>query len=274
MIAAIATDLDGTLLNKEGSISDYTAGTLLKLSSSGIKIILASGRSLNEIKCLDKSLPEKFHVAAYNGSVVAEFEKGKFTTYNVISLKNETLLSVIKILDSFQMPFFVSEGDKSFVPTQEVENLFKKEGLPDIFYLEDFTSLKNSLKIAIPVYLSGRENIESVKKSVLDAMTSIDFVEHGLQIVSSNEWLDIIPLKAGKSQGLRHICKKLDISMDQIVSFGDGGNDLCMLKSTGRSIAPLNGCLAAKQAAQSISKWSNDEDCVAKELRNIFSDLF
>ena len=54
-----------------------------------------------------------------------------------------------------------------------------------------------------------------------------------------------------------------------IVSFGDGGNDICMLSSTGYSFEPKNGCDAARKAAKAVSVWTNDEGCVVKkELLN------
>jgi hydroxymethylpyrimidine pyrophosphatase-like HAD family hydrolase len=77
-------------------------------------------------------------------------------------------------------------------------------------------------------------------------------------------------MHAGKSAGLTPLVKRLGISFDDVLAFGDGDNDLCMLKLCGMSISPSNASPNAKAAAKAVSSWTNDEDCVYRELAKIY----
>ncbi len=57
--------------------------------------------------------------------------------------------------------------------------------------------------------------------------------------------------------------------MEEVVSFGDSGNDICMLTQSGMSIVPSNCSYEVKKIAKKISTWSNDEDFIKKELELI-----
>ena len=63
------------------------------------------------------------------------------------------------------------------------------------------------------------------------------------------------------------MCSVLGIDQSEVVAFGDGENDLEMLRFAGTGICMAQGTESAKRAASShVSKWSNDESAVAKEL--------
>lgn len=271
---ALATDLDGTLLNKKGCISDDTSNYLKQIAGRGFHIILASGRSINEQTCFAPFLPNNFHMVAFNGSMVAEYNDGKYNICNIVNISYPALSAITNALNQAKLPFFVSEGEISHVPTADIANIFRKIDIPSVNHLEDFSVLQNSasiLKVAIPLCLSGHDHIERQKDIVAEALSSVNLAELNLQIVNSNEWMDIIPLSGGKSHGVRFVCDKLGISPSDVISFGDGGNDLCMLKLTGKSIAPSNACPAAQSVAQSVSRWSNDDGCVMRELQLLLS---
>eukprot|EP01035_Chromulina_nebulosa_P056109 gene56109-76917_t len=161
-VRAVASDLDGTLLTKGDNICDSSVAYLRKVAHTGCHIILASGRSLTEITILAEMMPDTFYIVACNGSIAAKFTNNKTEILHTISIANDAMLTILNVLDEMKMPYFVRDGNVSHVPTSDAEKLFKKEGLPDISCLEDFTVLENILKIAFPLYLfdeSTRENV-------------------------------------------------------------------------------------------------------------------
>jgi hypothetical protein len=264
-VSAVASDLDGTLLTKEEKICDSSVDYLRKLAHTGCHIILASGRSLTEITILAEMMPDTFYIVACNGSIAAKFTNNETEILHTISIANDAMLTILNVFNGIKIPYYVHDGTVSYVSTSDAEKLFKKEGLSDISYLEDFTVLENILKITFPLYLFD----ESTREHVILELSKVNTAQLNVQVVNSNDWLDIIPLSAGKSQGLKFLSNKLGINMDEIISFGDGGNDICMLSSTGYSIAPKNGCPEAKKAAKAVSQWTNEESCVVKELQKI-----
>ena len=84
-----------------------------------------------------------------------------------------------------------------------------------------------------------------------------------------HDWIDIVPAASGKAAGLRAACARLAIDLRDVLAFGDGGNDLCMLAAAGASVAPANAAPAAQRAAGRVSPWSNDDDCVRRELERL-----
>jgi len=79
----------------------------------------------------------------------------------------------------------------------------------------------------------------------------------------------IVSVKASgvdKASALRWLCDHLGVPTEQVVAFGDGGNDVSMLELAGLGVAMANGSEAAKGGADVVSSWTNDQDGVAQEL--------
>jgi len=73
-----------------------------------------------------------------------------------------------------------------------------------------------------------------------------------------------------KGWALREMCKRLDISTDEVVAFGDAENDIGLLQVAGLGICMANGASSCKAVANIVSQFSNEEDAVARELEKIF----
>jgi len=78
-----------------------------------------------------------------------------------------------------------------------------------------------------------------------------------------------MPPNTHKGTGLDHLIKSLNIKKDEVLAFGDGGNDVDLLKSSGWPVAMENACDELKAVAKLTTK-SNVEDGVADMLEKIF----
>lgn len=85
--------------------------------------------------------------------------------------------------------------------------------------------------------------------------------------------IEINHSEVNKGNALKWLCKKLGIDMSQLIAFGDGGNDIDMIKAAGIGVAMSNACGELKNCADVITK-SNDEDGVAWFLENQLHFLF
>ena len=86
-----------------------------------------------------------------------------------------------------------------------------------------------------------------------------------LQSFRGENWYAFMPVGAGKVQAIRELAKILDISLDDIVAFGDDISDMEMLKMCGIGVAVANAVPDIKAIADSVTL-SNDEDGVAEWL--------
>lgn len=99
--------------------------------------------------------------------------------------------------------------------------------------------------------------------------------EYGLNVVkmidtdkvNSRMWLTINPKNANKLSSLEKICDNLNCSLDEVIFFGDGENDLVLIENVGISVAMDNAIDIVKEKATFVTL-SNDNDGVAEYLEN------
>lgn len=76
-----------------------------------------------------------------------------------------------------------------------------------------------------------------------------------------------------KGEGVRIMCEHLSLDLKDVVAFGDGDNDQEMLSLVGMGCAMMNARKPAKQAAKIVIQWTNDEEGVARQLKEMFADI-
>ena len=84
-IKCVVLDIDGTITNSEGKISDYTQKIIKKLVTKNIKVIIASGRNIDSVVEIGKICNASSIVIANNGSTVYDYSKNKFLFLNIIN---------------------------------------------------------------------------------------------------------------------------------------------------------------------------------------------
>lgn len=95
-----------------------------------------------------------------------------------------------------------------------------------------------------------------------------------LQSYRGENWYSFLPEKSGKIQAILELTKLLNISLSDIVSFGDDINDMEMLQICGKGVAVSNAVMDVKAVADRVTL-SNDEDGVADWIeKNILTDCF
>ena len=95
------------------------------------------------------------------------------------------------------------------------------------------------------------------------------FLPESLTVVQTAAfYLEVIPRVINKGQGIRDICKVLQITPAEVISFGDAANDIPMLVEAGVGVAMGNASDAVKQAADLVTL-SNNEDGIAAALEKL-----
>ena len=97
MYKLIAIDLDGTLLNSYGVITENTKKIIKKVEEQGVNIILASGRPIDSIQAIANEIESKKYFIAGNGAIVYDIEKDEIIYENC--LKKQKVLEIIKICE-------------------------------------------------------------------------------------------------------------------------------------------------------------------------------
>ena len=264
------SDLDGTLLRSDISTSDYTNQTINRLAAQGMLFSYATARSYLTSTKVTRGLNAQIPLIVYNGTLIIDNATGRILLSNFFTEEIYTLLDdliqnqIYPLVYSFQngvekftyvkdkcsrgMRTFINsrKGDSRDNPAAHTKALY--EG--DLFYV---TCIDEEEKLA-PFYEKYRDKYHCVFQR--------DFY-------SSEQWLEIMPLAASKSNAIRQL--KEYLHCDRLVVFGDGKNDIDMFQMADEAYAVENAVDELKKIATQVIG-SNDDDSVAKWLESHYRE--
>jgi len=262
------SDLDGTLMRNDLSISDYSVGIINELVENGFAFTYATARSINSAREITGRLKLKLPVITRNGAVLADNATGKYLEKAVFTEEEVRLLKeLIPELPrcGFVSCFFGDNMIKAYVP---VEHTVCFQGYLD-YYKNDRAKTEvpdlGSMFCGIPGYvtlISSKEDLDPIHERVKD----YPFWEciYQKDIYRDEYWLEICPRNCTKAKSILKL--KEQYGFDKVVVFGDSVNDLPMFKAADEAYAVSNAIDELKAAATAVIG-SNEEDSVADFLK-------
>lgn len=238
MIKAIFFDIDGTLVpfgKKTMPQSTYQA--LTELRKQGIKLFVATGRTPNDIA----HVQAMFHFDGYltaNGQYC-------FNDHGLIYEKyipQESFKQLIPYLEEQHIPIVCALLNQSYRNYPNSTNFDNHWPLIDLHHLE------NQRIIQIMAYIPEEQDKLFLKH-----------LPHCKAVRWSPDFADIISEDSGKDRGIDHILAAYDIPLEHTMAFGDGGNDMTMLKHVSYSVAMGNACQEVKQCASYVTANAEDD---------------
>ena len=272
----VALDMDGTVLNKEHTLSDASLERLRTLSARGIIIALCSGRSNVAIEAhaahlsLDRPLP----VVAFNGAcgLLAEapgYTKGASELFTT-PVPSDAVSKVLEVCDKAGLLVQYYVGDDIIVhcKTDEHMELTKRyaalTGVPAHVYCESY---EEGLARGAPYKLlvmgdTVDANLELLQNELPDGIAK-------LVRGSPPFFVEVLHPDVDKGEGLKRMAEALGVPMSEVVAFGDGDNDIEFVQAAGLGVAMANARPTLKAVADRITQKTNDEDGVAYELEEL-----
>ena len=259
---AIALDLDGTLTNHDKVVTPRTRQALLQAESKGTVIILASGRPTYGIvpvaECLELE-KRGGYILSYNGGNIVNAKTGEklfsqFLPDAVIPIlykyakeKNHALLGYAgnEIITEMPDDQYVKEESRiNKMNIRKVDNLLDAlEPHPTkLLMTGDPTDM-----------LKAEEELVEILGEKMDIFRSAPF------------FLELVPKGIDKAQSLLRLLSKINLTPADLMAFGDGYNDLSMLKLAGVGVAMANAAPEVRADADYVTL-SNEEDGVAEAL--------
>ncbi len=264
-IDMIVMDMDGTLLTSQQKILPYTKEILMHLQKQGVALVLASGRDVNSLEFYGKQLD--MHHYLQSGYIVLNGLEIYNSKKECLYAKERLLREDVLILDelaqkySFDMIIFFEKGlyilnhghtgimEDHFIDREK----HKVENVEDIPY-ELFTTVKKVAFIQAETVIN--DILPDIQKQMSDRF-EICKVE--------KDWIEVNPVHATKGQALLQLSKIKKIPIQNIIAFGNGENDIDMLKIAGTGIAMDNSFDTVKEVADAICA-DNEHDGIGKYL--------
>ena len=245
------SDLDGTLLNNDETLSEFTATNLNGLLEKGVVFSFATARSYTTAKKVTPNLKMKYPAVVHNGTFIVD-KDGNILKKNTFSKQDST----------------------------DIINTLLKSGVNPVVYSlinekEQFSYIREKLNSETLNFLSSRKN-DPRKREVFDIQNLYDGEVYYFTLIgdedktkplfelykdryqcyfqrdiySNDYWLEILPQGATKADGVKQLAKLL--GCDRIVAFGDGVNDIEMFKIADECYAVENACDKLKQIATKV----------------------
>ncbi|WP_417444376.1 HAD family hydrolase [Joostella sp.] len=258
-VRLVVTDMDGTLLNTKGEVSDSFFELFKKFKANDIHFVAASGRQYDSITNKLASIVDDITIIAENGGIAKRGAEELLVT----NLPAENTNQIIELLRGIDDVFVVLCGKKSsYIETKDATfiELFN-EYYAAYEVVEDLTKVDKDdfVKIAVYHFESSEEHI----------YPSVKHLEDSLQVkVSGKNWLDLSHPNANKGYALKMLQDKLGISKSETMVFGDYNNDLEMLALADFSYAMENAHPNVIKIANYKTK-SNDENGVEYILNKL-----
>ena len=285
MYKLVAIDLDGTMLNSYGMVTESTKQVIKNTINKGIEVIIASGRPIDSIKTIAKEIGSENYFIAGNGALIYDIKKDEIIYEKFMN--KQKVLEIIKICEENSISYniytektIIAKGLKYNVLYYYKENLKKEENKKtNITIVEDvyeyIKNLENEkfLKITVcdetkSVFNSIIRKLRTVEDiDVLDVLhMSRKMIKQGTEDVPIEYYYTEISLKdVDKWNAIEYLANKMNISKDEIIAIGDNINDKEMIENAKVGIAMGQSTPVITEIANFVTS-NNNEDGVAKAL--------
>lgn len=249
----IASDLDGTLLTENGQYLGFSRNYLKKLKETGHIIVIATGRTLEAvIKALEK-LDFMDYIILNGGAAIYEVSSNNF-----IYLKEINKQELNKVL-----PILISNMEKL-----QIRNQYMSENISKDNYSEKLK--KFNIITALVMNPKNQNEIDKILKLLNNTTNSIKF-SIMQDSFTKNKRFNISALGVSKFNAIEWLIKAKNINAKNVITFGDGLNDLDMIEKCEIGVAVKNALPEVKQIARYVTDKPQEEG-VLRFLQNFFDN--
>ncbi|WP_163468394.1 Cof-type HAD-IIB family hydrolase [Fusobacterium sp. IOR10] len=265
MYKAVISDLDGTLLNSNHEISDYSKEIIGKIIKKGVKFIIATGRHHKDAMCFKNQLGADSFLVSANGAVVHDYKNKVIMNYTIPKDYAEYFLN-LTLEENIMQNVYTFDKWYVNIDVPEVNEYHKESGFtPDIVNL---TELKKD-NISKFAYICRDSN---VLEELENKLKNDNTIANKINITASLDiCLEIMKKGVSKGKSISEILEKEGISLEETIAFGDGLNDKEMLELVGKGLVMGNASEKLKKALPNNEViGTSDEDSEARYLKKIF----
>ncbi|MCQ2401087.1 MAG: Cof-type HAD-IIB family hydrolase [Lachnospiraceae bacterium] len=269
-IKVIGLDLDGTLLDPDKKISEFTFDTLKEASERGIEIVPSTGRYFSAMPACIREMPFVHYSININGASVADVRTGEKLYTAEIPLSEA--LDIMRYLDTKPALYDCYMNDHGWITGSFKDRV--ESFVQDPHYIDMVRNLRDSVPELKAFITEKGRDIQKIQFFTYDHDFQQETLHHGAELFPDiictssvrDENVEFNNIHANKGDALCGLAVKLGYTRENTMAFGDGDNDIPMIKAAAVGVAMSNSCEDALKAADFIAL-SNAEDGVAKFIR-------
>ena len=268
MIKAVFIDIDGTLKNSKKEVSKKTKIEIERCIQKDIKIILTSGRSEKETIEHQQELKTSPYIISSNGASCYDIKKEQ--EFYSVPLKRKIIQQLFEFTNkngynikfnykdkiALSRALYQDEKDKE-KSTEELKKIIQNERIIQCVILNSNIEKMKELKEVLKRNFPETKIVNESKR-----------IEHPELEPSKNYYCDVVSTEVSKGRAVCEMCKYLNLKEKEIMTIGDGENDISMFNITPYSVVMGNALDNVKKYAK-YETATNDEDGVAKMLEKL-----
>ena len=285
MYKLIAIDIDGTLINSYGEITNENKNAVKKANEAGINVILASGRNYATIQNFSNDLNLNKYAICGNGSSIYDIKNNKVIYEKTLS--KEKVLDIIKICE--ENSIYYNIYTESSILTQKLnyntlvyynKNLKKQDGkktyiniIENLYKYVKESEIDKYLKITIcddsqvifKNILKTLKNIKGIDVLDVEHMSRKIIKTGSTEIKVEYFYTEVTAENTDKWNAIKFLAKELGIENKEVLTIGDNINDKTMIENAGLGIAMGNSNPSIKEVADCVVN-DNDSSGVAQAI--------
>ena len=285
MYKLIAVDLDGTMLNSYGEVTENTRRVIKQTIQKGTEVIIASGRSIDSIKTIAKDIGSKKYMIAGNGAVVYDIENDKIIYEKYIPQKRA--IDIIKMCEENSIYYNVYTN-KSIIANSlrynvlyyYKENIKKEDSKKThITLVEDILKYVKEMQDEKIMKIFICDSTKSVFNSIIKKFDDVEdlevldvshmsrkIIKHGTTEVPIEYYYTEISMRnVDKWYAIEYLIDKLNIDKNEVMTIGDNMNDKKMIEEAGLGIVMKGSTPVVTEIADFVTDDNNNEG-VAKAI--------
>ena len=251
MIKLIATDLDNTLLDREGLVPEETKNLIRKAVDRGVMFAISTGRSVKSSQGVAESIGAAYMAICYNGALVID-PVNNVTIYEDY-LAEDVVRGIVEYAHAHDL--YIQMYDEGTIVVEKLR--LERHPDPDLRYA-DYREVGDFLEY--PFFHTPKVLLACEPERVPKEQAGLEelFGEKVYMAQSDAHLIEVVTEGVDKGIALEHLGGYLGLTKDEIIAFGDNTNDLPLLKAAETAVAVAN-------AVPEVKEWS---DYVASKERS------
>ena len=258
VVDTIITDMDDTLFNEEGKISEFTLGVMKKCLEQGIRVIPSSGRAQASMEPYMRQLNTGLPYIACNGGQLVNADHTLMDNLCLSPQVAQDICAYLAANDYYAQVYrdeYVYYAQEC-TPSEDYKRSsgLKGEAVGDLVKFITFDTPK-------VLCISDPKRIEELYPRIVEHFSNVATFS-----ISKPFFLEAMPPEATKGAAIHRLAAKMPISPEKTFVFGDSLNDISMLAYTKNSVAVGNARDEVKAVARYICR-PNSEDGMARFIQ-------
>ncbi|HAU86732.1 MAG TPA: hypothetical protein DCW90_14945 [Lachnospiraceae bacterium] len=266
----LVLDIDGTCINDNYEVSKELEQTVARIKQDNL-VYIATGRSLSDAYQIYKTFDLDNNIICHNGGLVYDLKNSKAMFKKCIAQADEILKFLFQHEKEYAIDNIVlSRENETYLLSNEnqyLQGIMVEKELPYFYEGRDLEQICDIQRIIISI---SPEYCNKVKEIIMANYQ--DIIVCGWK--GREDIIDISVGKVNKWDAIKIIAEENHIEEKDIIAIGDAGTDIELIKNSGIGVCMLNGVKEAKDVADYVTAYDNNENGVYQFLTEHYDDLF